>query len=496
MIKHNFIFTFEVGILTKYVMGYFFKGLIFFAAVALFCTQMKAQSLDQAKKLYNDGQYAEAKPAFQKLVKQSPGNASYNLWYGVCCYKTGDLAGAEKYLSVATKRRVIEAYKYLGEVYFQTYRFEDAVSMYDDYIDLLTKKKRDTEEAEARQEVLEDAQRMLEKVEAVQVIDSLVVDKESFLSVYTLSEEMGTLDTYENFFQQPGVLSSVYKNQKGDKIYYAKPTDENSYCLFTQSKLMNNWADEKQLPMNINSSSEDNFPFVMPDGVTIYFASKGNKSLGGYDLFVTRYNMNSDTYLNPEQLAMPFNSPYNDYMIVYDEVKGLGWFVSDRFQPEGKVCVYLFIPNDDHLRVESDDIETKRKYAALFSIKDTWTESVDYSDLIRLSHQEIPFGKEEVAKDFEFVINDTRVYYTWNEIKSSQAKELYKKSVSLKREISSAEKKLEEMRQEYSQKAGQRDRLSSLIKEAEERLEQLYGQPAELEKQARNAEINYLKTKK
>ena len=49
----------------------------------------------------------------------------------------------------------------------------------------------------------------------------------------------------------------------------------------------------------------------MADGVTIYYASDG-EGLGGYDIFVTRYNTNTDTYLVPENVGMPFNSPYND----------------------------------------------------------------------------------------------------------------------------------------------------------------------------------------
>ena len=100
---------------------------------------------------------------------------------------------------------------------------------------------------------------------------ALVVDKDDFLSAYTLSEESGTLTTYQDFFQtnDPG-NSSVYMNQKGDKIYYAHPTDGNHNCLFTQSKLMDQWEDEKQLPMNINSDADDGYPFVLSDGVTIY----------------------------------------------------------------------------------------------------------------------------------------------------------------------------------------------------------------------------------
>ena len=86
----------------------------------------------------------------------------------------------------------------------------------------------------------------MEKVEDVQIIDSLVVDKDDFLSAYILSEESGTLDSYKDFFQtNEPVSSTVYKNQKGDKIYYAHSTDGDRYCLFTQSMLMDEWGDEK-----------------------------------------------------------------------------------------------------------------------------------------------------------------------------------------------------------------------------------------------------------
>ena len=158
------------------------KKLLYTLGVTLLCGGMHlhAQSLDQEKKLYNDGKYEEAKPVFEKLVKQAPSNASYNQWYGVCCFETGDLAGAEKHLKVAVKRRVQDAYRYLGEVYYQTYRFDEAEEMFDEYITLLTKKKQDVEPYQIRMDLANKACRMLAKVENVQIIDSLVVDKADF----------------------------------------------------------------------------------------------------------------------------------------------------------------------------------------------------------------------------------------------------------------------------------------------------------------------------
>lgn len=470
------------------------KKLYFVLAIALVCGNLSAQSLAEAKKMYDDGKYAEAKPAMEKLVKQSPANASYNLWYGVCCYETGDMAMAEKHLKVAVKRKVMEAYPYLADVYFKDYKFEDGVDMMDEYIALLEKKKLDTAKAQIQLDLISNAQRMMDKVEDIQIIDSVVIDKNNFLSAYTLSEESGSLKNFDQFFDSADpVFSTVFKNQKGDKIYYAHPTPDNNYCLFSESLLLDTWGDEKQLPMTINTNSDDNFPFVLSDGVTIYYSSKGHNSIGDYDLYVTRYNMNSDTYLAPEQLGMPFNSPYNDYMIVFDETKNLGWFVTDRFQPEDKVCVYLFIPNPDHSRVNTEDIEVKEARAKITSIKDTWKADANYSPLIALAHQEIPYGEKKIEKDFEFPLGNNTTYYTLSDIKSSEAKNIYQKVIGLNNQIRLINKQLENMRTNYIKASKtSREQMKENILAMEQQLNSLQAQMVQAEKQARNAEIKYL----
>lgn len=456
---------------------------------------LQAQSLDQAKKLYNEGEYAEAKPAFERLVKQAPNNGSYNHWYGVCCFETGDMEGAEKYLKVGVNRKVQESYRYLAEVYFNLYRFEEASEHFEEYINLLTKKKQDVEPFQRRKEQADNAQRMLDKVEDVQVIDSMVVSKNDFLSAYTLSEESGSLMPFREFFQTGKTNSStVYMNQKGDKIFYAQETPENGIRLFTQSHLMDHWGDEKQLTINIDKAGDDNFPFVLSDGVTLYYGSTGGNSLGGYDLFVTRYNSNSDTYLTPEQLGMPYNSPANDYMIVFDDVKKLGWFVSDRYQPEDQVCVYLFIPNTNRSRIDSEEIEMKRARAMLNPIAATWKEGEDYAEQIQLAHQVIPFGETQIQKDFELVINNELVYYTLEDIKSPEARNIYSKVVSINKQLNTLNGELEQLRQAFREANNARqDQLRPQILQQEGKREELSAQLYELEKKARNTEIVYLR---
>jgi tetratricopeptide (TPR) repeat protein len=448
-----------------------------------------AQSLDQARILYNEGKYGEVKSVFEKLVRQSPNNSSYNQWYGVCCYETGDLENAEKYLLIANKRKVMESYRYLARLYMDMYRFDKAIEMWEGYIDLQKKKKEDIKESEIKLEQARNLHRMQEKTEDLQVIDSIIINKTTFLNTYSLSEESGSLTYYYKFFDIPEDISSVvYQNQKGDKIYYARPSEYGVYAIYSQSKLLDAWEDEKVLVTD--SSYDNNYPFVLSDGLTLYFSSKGYGSIGGYDIFVTRYNTNTNSYLAPEQMGMPFNSPANDYMMVIDETKGLGWFVSDRNQPEDKVCAYLFIPDPSRKRIDNiDDTDILIKRAALTSIKDTWNDGADYADLIALAHKDLTTKEKKEERDFIFVVNDKTTYYTLNDMKSHEAKEFYSEVIRLNKQIKSLNSKLDETRSSYSKgNTSVREQLRPTILQTENQLYQLMEKAGTMEKKARNAE--------
>jgi tetratricopeptide (TPR) repeat protein len=455
----------------------------------LFAVGVQGQSLDQAKKFYDQGRYAEAMPAFERLVKQSPANGAYCHWYGVCCYETGAWEKAEQYLEVGVKRKVQESFRYLAMVYFRSYRFEQAATLFGEYIALAEKQKQDTKPFVEWKERAERAGRMLEKVEQVQVIDSVVTDKNTFLHAYTLSKESGTIMSASSFFAGDPAddVPMVYMNQRGDKVFYAQQTGGH-YQIYTQSKLLNTWGDEKLLPEAVNRGEDNSYPFVLSDGVTLYYASTAEGSLGGYDLFVTRYNTANNNYLAPEQLGMPYNSIYNDYLIVFDEFKHLGWFVSDRYQPEDKVCVYLFVVNEERERVESDDMQDKRRRAMVNSIRDTWLEGIDYTPLVALAHEDLFDEGVSAERDFEFVVSQDIVFYTLEEISNAEARDIYTKYLALCRQAADMEARLDMLRVEYaSAQAEQRERLRSVILQAETRLEELLPQLSDTERQARNA---------
>jgi len=308
------------------------KKYILFFLFGLLSITISAQSLAEAKALYEKGEYEEAKPTFKKLVKTQPGNGNYNLWYGVCCLETGEPAEALKHLESAVKRRVPSGQLYLARAYNDLYRFEDAIETYETYISDLRKRKRSTEEAEQLLEKSKSNLRMLKGVEEVCFIDSFVVDKEKFLDAYKISPESGKLFMYDTYFDDSGKEGgTVYETELGNKLYYSEMQPDSTLSILSRNKLLDKWSDGSLLPGSINEAMNADYPYVLTDGITIYYASDGPGSMGGYDIFVTRYNTNTDSYLMPENVGMPFNSPYNDYMYVIDEFNDLGWFASSMY---------------------------------------------------------------------------------------------------------------------------------------------------------------------
>ena len=246
------------------------------------------------------------------------------------------------------------------------------------------------------------------------------------------------------------------------------------------------------LLQTIANSINANYPYVLTDGATIYYAADGENSIGGYDIFVTRYNTNTNTYLTPENVGMPFNSPYNDYMFAIDEFNNLGWFASDRYQPEGKVCIYVFIPNSSKRVYNYEAMDKKKvvRLAQIHSLKDTWVDQNTVSDAKRRLQAAISEKPQaERSYDFEFVIDDHTTYYQWSDFKSPQAKSLFSKYRQLEKSFRQQQNKLEEQRSLYSRaKESDKAKLAPAILDLEKQIQRLSGELEKAAIEVRNTE--------
>ncbi len=107
----------------------------------------------------------------------------------------------------------------------------------------------------------------------------------------------------------------------------------------TRTSVSDNWGEPINLGGDINTSGNEMFPYIHPDG-TLYFSSDGQPGIGGLDIF--RAKTNDKSGWNVENMRFPVNSPADDFGIVYEKEREAGYFSSRRAGGRGADDIYLF----------------------------------------------------------------------------------------------------------------------------------------------------------
>ena len=332
----------------------------------------------------------------------------------------------------------------------------------------------------------------------VMFIDSVVVSKSKLLSSLNIPDEAGSIQAYNKFFNttdQPN--SIVYLNQLRNKCVFSKFTD-GGWDLYSKEMIGEKWSNAVPLKgLDILGDDVDiNWPFLLSDGTTLYFAAKGEESIGGFDIFMTRYDETTQSYLKPENIGMPFNSIDNDYFFIVDEYDGIGWFATDRNQPEGKVCIYSFIYNNvrENYVVDEYTSEQLRQLSEIHSISQTWTSNQARLDALeQLTAVYKRKFTQKKKNDFEFVINDELTYTTLTDFRSVEAAEMYVNLNELLRKKNKLDSSIEHARIAYpTARQPQREQYKQQLLAAEKQSEKYETDIKNLSKKIRRIELTKL----
>ena len=376
------------------------------------------------------------------------------------------------------------------------YDFSLAEEILEHQIAELTKKKQPTIHEEELLETVRKSQLKLHATEQVTIIDSVILPKKQVLSQIKLSEESGTILSYADFFKSDKSNDcTLFRNELGNRVVYSEPNQKGHLRLKDKSLIGGEWSMERQLK-GFEEEEEDNlnFPFMLTDGITMYYAAECEESLGGYDIFMTRYDADNGQFLAPENIGMPFNSPANDYLMVIDEFQQLGWFVTDRNQPADTVCLYTFIPTETRRIYNEQELGAKKlaAMARISSIKDTWKDmNAVNAAKKRLAEARQGHKNETKNRDFTFVINDLRTYYTLSDFKDPLAQHKAKIWHETQKVYDEKTAELASLRAKYASMTDvQRQQIAPQIRLTETNLERLAADKLTLEKEIRRIELN------
>jgi Tol biopolymer transport system component len=120
----------------------------------------------------------------------------------------------------------------------------------------------------------------------------------------------------------------------GKDLYYSKrlPSGE--------------WSQAVNLGSNINTIYDEDFPYIAPDGENLYFSSLGHNSMGGFDIFKTKWEKETYTFSEAENIGYPINTPEDEKTISFSASGRFAYYAALRKEGLGDLDIYRIVFNE------------------------------------------------------------------------------------------------------------------------------------------------------
>lgn len=153
-------------------------------------------------------------------------------------------------------------------------------------------------------------------------------------------------------------------------IYYSAMDEEGIRNIYATHLTDSLWSVPTLINEQMTSSSDEIYPMLSPDGQSLYFASKGLYGMGGYDLYVSNWNSETNDWDMPVNMGFPYSSPYDDFLFVNTEDGKYSIFASNRECGRDSVTIYVLEYDSMPVRKAVTDVDELRALASLNPARD------------------------------------------------------------------------------------------------------------------------------
>jgi len=316
-----------------------------------FAQETEAEIKENANKLFEKEQYVKATALYLRLISLHPEDYDYNYRYGTCLLFNADnkKKNALRYLTYAITSSSADprAYYFRGRALHLNYQFKDAKKMYREY-----KKRRSSKDkgfdVDREIEMCDNGKRLMSNFTDIIVSEKKQIDEDKFFRLYHDMQIIGGDILVTERFQSKmdkkmGHVPIVHFPKNATSVYYSSYGEkgETGLDIYVRKKLLDgNWGEPQMLTGEVNTPYDDNFPYLHPSGQYLYFSSKGHNSMGGYDVFMARFDPTVNGFMRTENVDFAICSPDDDLFYVVDSSYQNAYFASARQSEEGKLHVY------------------------------------------------------------------------------------------------------------------------------------------------------------
>ncbi|MBP6947657.1 MAG: hypothetical protein KBB35_01015 [Bacteroidales bacterium] len=220
----------------------------------------------------------------------------------------------------------------------------------------------------------ENGRNMLGYATEPRVLSSLTVPRNDFFLWYSHLEEKSWLPIPNAFV--PNATSpheyytAIYYPEGIRDIVFSSQDESGSWNLYTSTCSGDTlWRYPTLINENLTSPEDDIFPILSHNGRELYFSTKGLFGMGGYDLFVSRWDEEINDWGIPENLGFPYSSPFDDFLFCHTPDGNFSLFASNRSCHRDSMTIYVLEFENKPIKKPITSLEQARNIAALIPIE-------------------------------------------------------------------------------------------------------------------------------
>ncbi len=163
------------------------------------------------------------------------------------------------------------------------------------------------------------------------------------------AEDNGSWKSAKAFVHNGAGYSTGYPcfSPDGKALFFAsdRPGGFGGYDLYVSYRTGSSWSTPENLGPAVNTLGNEITPFF--DGAALYFASDFHKGFGGFDIF--KAEQSNGRWSTVYHMGNGLNSSADDYGFIFDELRNIGYFVSNRPGGQGNEDLYRVVKESDNL---------------------------------------------------------------------------------------------------------------------------------------------------
>lgn len=269
---------------------------------------------------------------------------------------------------LSAQNRQVDSLVRLGDSLRMEYRFEEACRAYEKAVDILEYDFADSlmiEAVSGKILLAENGLNMTGFAYTPKVVDRRKFPLEDFFLYFPLEDRSWRLAPNQLDSTSNVLSKALYAPSDAGRIYFSAEDQEGFRNIFMTELQDTVWTYPVTQNESVTMLSNEIYPMISADGRSLYFSSDGLYGVGGYDLYVSRWDDDLQGWSEPVNMGFPYSSPYDDFLYVSDESEGHVFFASNRECSSDSVWVYVLEYDSMPVRHSVEDPDELLKLSRL-----------------------------------------------------------------------------------------------------------------------------------